>query len=415
MKYIMPDWDDYLDDGFNFITDEFSGPEQRKYVHEIMGEQTPYDGLLVSLIQIQKKKGALKHHYSNSNNETVREIMRVPDRVQIIGDCGAFTYKDNPVPTIQPEEAAALYERYGFDVGASVDHMIVDYINENVNGKITVKALTEEEKDRRVALTIENARRFIECVRRENYQFEPMGSIQARTATEYADVFDQFIEMGYRTIALGSLIPKNDDQIQEIILAVGQRYQRLPDDIKEATSIHLFGILRPKLLHLYEDNGIKSFDSASYFRKAWLKSDKNYLDLAQNWYPAIRVPQSALPKNRKKLIEKGCNIEYVGNLETRVLAQLSAFNKETSIDELLELLIEYDGFFERNTNSDHLKEEYRRLLTDRPWEKCNCPICQQAGIHVVIFRGYNRNKRRGFHNTYAFYRKFKGDYPNDRN
>ena len=35
---------------------------------------------------------------------------------------------------------------------------------------------------------------------------------------------------------------------------------------------------------------------------------------------------------------------------------------------------------------------------------CACDICRRDGIQVVIFRGNNRNRRRGFHNTYVFYR-----------
>jgi hypothetical protein len=41
-------------------------------------------------------------------------------------------------------------------------------------------------------------------------------------------------------------------------------------------------------------------------------------------------------------------------------------------------------------------------LDNRPWELCKCDICKKNGIDVVIFRGANRNKRRGFHNTWVF-------------
>jgi hypothetical protein len=58
-----------------------------------------------------------------------------------------------------------------------------------------------------------------------------------------------------------------------------------------------------------------------------------------------------------------------------------------------------------------LLNEYRRLLTDRPWEQCNCRICRTHGIEVVIFRGNNRNRRRGFHNTRRFYDQFEQELP----
>jgi len=62
-------------------------------------------------------------------------------------------------------------------------------------------------------------------------------------------------------------------------------------------------------------------------------------------------------------------------------------------------------------NDGELLVEYRRLLNARPWERCDCPICDAHGIEVAIFRGNNRNRRRGFHNTRRFYDQFKRDLP----
>ena len=31
-------------------------------------------------------------------------------------------------------------------------------------------------------------------------------------------------------------------------------------------------------------------------------------------------------------------------------------------------------------------------------------ICKEIGMDVIIFRGNNRNRRRGFHNTFVFYK-----------
>ena len=417
----MPDWDDYLDSEFDFQNDSFSNrakvQKQFTYLHEIMGDNTPYDGVLVSLNQIDKKKGALKKYDAVGAAETIREIMRVPDRIEIIGDCGAFSYKDKALPTILPADAARLYHEYRFNMGASVDHMVVDEIeDEDENGNKIKHILTEEEKDARVHLTIRNAQLFLDAIRDNNYDFTPIGSIQARNAIEYADVFDNYIQMGYRQIALGSLVPKTDTQIEEIIKAVGARYRRLDEETRQQVGIHLFGILRPALFEIYAENGIASFDSASYFRKAWLKSDKNYLAANGEWYAAIRVPQTALPRNHVALIKSGYDLIEVQQCEAEVLRRLNAFNAETDIEELLDVLITYDSYFERiSDGGESLREAYRRILTDRPWENCNCAICQEIGIHALIFRGYNRNKRRGFHNTYVFYHNYNGGQEYDHN
>ena len=78
-------------------------------------------------------------------------------------------------------------------------------------------------------------------------------------------------------------------------------------------------------------------------------------------------------------------------------------NRKSGLEETLEAVLEYDRL-----HGDKRKHEkaYRRTLSDRPWQKCECPICQEYGIEVIIFRGNNRNRRRGFHNAGVFYKKF---------
>jgi hypothetical protein len=59
-----------------------------------------------------------------------------------------------------------------------------------------------------------------------------------------------------------------------------------------------------------------------------------------------------------------------------------------------------------NRGVDHgrnLSWAYRRTLEARPWEKCQCNVCTSIGMDVLIFRGSNRNKRRGAHNTLMLY------------
>jgi hypothetical protein len=60
---------------------------------------------------------------------------------------------------------------------------------------------------------------------------------------------------------------------------------------------------------------------------------------------------------------------------------------------------------------DDLLEEYQETLRNRPWESCDCPICREHGIEVCIFRGNDRNRRRGFHNTRRFYNEFEEALP----
>lgn len=60
---------------------------------------------------------------------------------------------------------------------------------------------------------------------------------------------------------------------------------------------------------------------------------------------------------------------------------------------------------------ENLREGYELLLREKPWNKCGCEVCTDIGIDVAIFRGNNRNRRRGFHNTRNFYDQFECELP----
>lgn len=78
-----------------------------------------------------------------------------------------------------------------------------------------------------------------------------------------------------------------------------------------------------------------------------------------------------------------------------------------TIDHLWPLIESYTEY----AGDDELNGKYRELLEEKPWEECGCKICQKHGIEVAIFRGNNRNRRRGFHNTRRFYDEFKEVLP----
>jgi hypothetical protein len=95
--------------------------------------------------------------------------------------------------------------------------------------------------------------------------------------------------------------------------------------------------------------------------------------------------------------------------ESRVMKLLSLFDRdEVGIQEVLDAVIEYDERLTRTSDARSLRVKYEKTLNDRPWRNCDCPFCKEAGIHVLIFRGSNRNKRRGAHNTLMLYGSLEG-------
>ncbi len=398
--YFLPDWDDMLDKNYDFTADRFSAPSKvdREEVHStrLMGSERVCDGVLVSLAQHIGKhsKGVLKkfvepHHVGNLAPESMRERFGLSEGQWVFGDCGAFSYVGEKEPPISPERALAMYQLYGFDLGASVDH-------------IPLPILPSQEQERRAKKTHDNAERFIELHKRRRCSFIPVGVIQGLNPESYAKELRAYKEMGYTHLGIGGLVPRRDKEI----LAIMQALDRERKTIKEPPWIHLFGVYRPKIHRRLYEFGATSFDSATYFRKAWLRSDQNYLNADGRWHAAIRIPMVSDPRTRKRLEASNLPLDELEMREQAALGALHEYGSHRrSLESTLEAIRAYDFLLTRS--EDHganLISTYERTLADRPWEKCGCAICQELGIDVVIFRGSNRNKRRGTHNTAMLYR-----------
>ncbi|MDE0016527.1 MAG: tRNA-guanine transglycosylase DpdA [Candidatus Poribacteria bacterium] len=395
--YFFPDWDDYVYEPFHAEeTDEIrkSGKVERKYAHEVFEDAPPYDGLLFSLAQLRNGMGPL----NKKRSFDLRGERRIPNDMFLFGDCGAFSYTADMEPPFSPEYAASLYNQFDFNLGASVDH-------------IPIPSLSEKKKQNRMNLTSANAKEFLAIHLSHNYQFAPVGSIQGITAKHYAKFASEYVEWGYKHIALGGLVQRKDSEILEIVAAVREALQKQTRGKDENIWVHLFGILRPNLQPIFRHLGVSSFDSASYLRKAWACPSRNYfMDDGKygKWYSSIRVPFST-SKPMQEVAEsnpKFSNNGAMQELETECLTNLKLFDdKKISEQEVLESVNEYSALLQRKKTYNHFSERHQELLSERPWKKCKCKVCKDAGINIVVFRGANRNRRRGFHNTWVFYHK----------
>ena len=248
---------------------------------------------------------------------------------------------------------------------------------------------------------------FLAACRRHRYKFLPIGVIQGLDTKSYVRYVHKYIDMGYQHIALGGLVPKPDSEILEICCAVRDAIQTRTRTEKENVWLHLFGILRPKIQSSFQLLGVSSFDSASYLRKAWLRSDQNYLaGDGSRWYSAIRVPISSSKRLREAAEEREISEEELRAMENRCLVALNNFDgSEETHQEVVDSVNLYGPLLERRGEDNHFFEKHDTVLNDRPWKKCRCAVCRKIGIDVVVFRGTGRNKRRGFHNTWVFYHK----------
>jgi hypothetical protein len=427
IKYYIPEWDDRVDPNYDFINDEHRRNNKTPYLndlysHEIYPEPN-YDGILVSLTVLDngKKEAMLK--------KGVHGYLRFPNKYPVMADCGAFNYISMELPPFETSEVITYYDQLGFNYGVSIDHLIVgDFERDKVV------------RQKRYDLTQSNAKDFIDQYRLGDYKFIPIGVAQGWDPWSYLDSVKNLIEFGYEYIALGSLIPKTSEQIYQILKVLAPL-------LPEYMELHLFGIARPEALDAYFKLGVTSFDSAGPLRQAWLSANANYYTMERKSignsnslnsfkkYAAVRVPYVNI-KGLNGRLSKDL-LEY----ERAALDSLRKYaNGRSALEETIKKVIEYEkmnneaklfrmqaklNLLEENESKEDIAEElrkkkatsegairlneylYRDVLLNKPWENCDCPICKDLGIEVIIFRGNNRNRRRGFHNTYIFNKQFR--------
>lgn len=429
MKYFMPDWEDKVDPSFDFERDLYTPHRDVSadvYAHEIF-RTPPYDGILLSRAVAEKSKAS----YELLQRKGAHSYLRLPKGLEVFGDCGAFSYVNEQQPPYDTSDVLEYYATIGVEYGASVDHVVVnsiyvtDTLEDEVQNKEDVKKgekrkvqMSEDERKRRVELTLENARQFIGFHKKRRYKFTPVGVAQGWTPDTYADSVRALLRMGYNYIAVGGLARSTAYQVLEVLKAVKRTVDESSWNIPKKVRFHLFGVAKLRLMARLPRYGVASIDSASYLRKAWLRSGQNYLGSDGNWYTAIRIPQSYHPKLREYISANGKSPAEVQAQEQLCLKMLQRYGagrlSSRRLDMLLDAIVEYDSYMLRlGEDGQSLRdkkisrEKYRRTLEARPWEKCSCEVCPSLGIHVLIFRGTNRNKRRGFHNTWTFYQRLK--------
>ncbi len=395
MRYFIPEWDDRVDPNYDFLNDVSVGNRDTYkddvYAHEIYPKPN-YDGILVSKVIVEgsKKKKALIEQMG------IHDFIRFDQARPVMGDCGAFDYVNEYLPPFETEEILDYYQRLGFNIGVSIDHLIVGQY-----------AQDPKERMRRYNLTKRNAEDFLKKYKEGHYTFLPSGIAQGWDPKSYRDAAADLIDMGYTHICLGGLVRTTTKDIIEIL-------KEIKPLIPDYLTVHLFGIARPDALQPFCQLGANAMDSASQLRRAWLGTGANYHTLSGQMYAAIRVPPVEGHGVRvKKMVAEGRGtIEQFKKLEMNALQSLRAYDRgELSLDETLNAVLEYDKYI--GDDRDVHQILYRKVLEDMPWKQCDCVICKSIGIETIIFRGNNRNRRRGFHNTYVFYKRLKQLYPDD--
>lgn len=411
MEFFFPDSQDLVDPTFDFETEKRSEVRVRQrddqYAHEVF-KKIPYDGMLVSKA-IVEGTGQTTGRYTLGQQRRfsvggVREFLRIPEQIKVMGDCGAFTYVKEEKPPVTVDEVIRFYQDAGFDCGASVDHVILEY-NASWDHNLPGIEVVPDRCIKRQEITLDLAREFKQSCKKQQVTFEPIGVAQGWSPLSYARSLSALQKMGYRYIALGGLVPLKTDQIIEVLTACKDR-------LKPETRLHLFGVTRLTHIPEFKSLGVVSFDSTSPLRQAFKEDKGNYYSRIKDEfgneksYTAIRVPQVDVNVQLKNRILSGqVRQAEAFRLEKECLEALRAYDKKPyHRKEVIQLLIDYQSLF---GNLRNYSIEYEEVLRDQPWKECGCEVCTELGINVVIFRGAERNRRRGFHNVHVTYERLK--------
>ena len=416
MKFIFADSLDYVDPDFDFIGDRSSAERQPywddAYPHEILG-YAPYDGVLVSrgIVGDHRVKGK----YSSSQARRfhlvgVRKFLRLdkPEfaHLDIFGDCGAFTYAQEERPPYTAVEMAEFYDECGFTHGCSVDHIIFDFDA----GGFGMGGGTDDAKTR-FEITLENADAFLREALAMDACFTPLGVVQGWSPGSIAEAARRLVAMGYGYLAIGGMVPLKSPEIKLVLEAIRNA-------VPASTRLHILGFAKADDIDSFHSYDIASFDTTSPLIRAFKDAKQNYYlpgeGLGLRYFTSIRVPQAIENPKLQRSVKKGIfRAEELVRLEALALYSLRAFDRGAAdLEETLHNVLVYSApLVEEKPYEDckdsialaRLAQRYRVTLTERPWKQCPCKICQDAAIDVIIFRGSNRNKRRGIHNLAVYH------------
>jgi hypothetical protein len=410
MKFFFPDSQDSVDPSFDFEAETRAEFRIRQrddlYAHEVF-RKPPFDGVLVSKA-IVDGSGSASGKYSLAQRHRlfrlgVRDFLRLDDipgrrRLETIGDCGAFSYVREEYPPFSVEDVIQFYSVCGFDYGMSVDHVILDYFPDadqlTLNGEFSDREERIAECQKRQKITLHLARDFWRVHRSQKCYFTPVGVAQGWSPASYAEAVEELQDIGYTMIAMGGMVPLKTHDILDCLARVGT--VRRPE-----TRLHLLGVTRSDHVEDFQRFGVVSFDSTMPLLQAFKDAKDNYHTLRRP-YTAVRVPQvQGNPKLQRQIAAGHIDQAEARHLEQASLHALREYDREaTSLDSVLNTVLEYERLHDGKTDRS---TAYRQVLEDRPWKVCSCEVCTEIGINVIIFRGAERNRRRGFHNLTVLY------------
>ena len=397
MKFFFADSLDCVDPKFDFINDRFDPGRNRQsgdvFAHEVLGKP-PYHGILLSYAAVgtcHKTSRFSQGQRMRLFRDGVHAFYRVPkgghssslEQFPIMGDSGAFSFRNYEKLPFNLEELFDYYQTCGFTHGVSLDCVISDK-----NPKWDDVRRLPTEVDARAKYTLKQAAAFLKLHRQKKGSFTPIGVIQAWSPKSAADHARKLVDMGYGYLGLGGVAQRPSGEIVDILSEIRSN---IPDDVR----LHVFGLARFSTLSDFLGIGIESFDSSSPMLKAFKDDKSNYFLANGKSYLAIRLP--AMSELSRTITEEA----VIQRIETSERDTLNALRSYDAGQGSLVAALDHLDVHCQLLDLPLRRQEYQRTLEDAAWKACPCSVCKEIGIDVILFRGLNRNKRRGYHNLHV--------------
>ena len=408
LKFFLPESKDLVDPHYDFINDKYHHERipnlKDVYAHQIYSKPH-FDGMLVTKSVVSPK---IEEKIIKAGG--IHSYLSVPKTYSIMGDCGAFQYIAEKEPIYTCEETCDYYEKLGFDYGITLDHLVLEY-DEQYDGSDTLFPLepTDDMKFR-YRISLDNAKKILELIKKRKLNFKAIGSVQGWSPKSYHEGVKELIAAGFDYIAIGGVARASNETITIVLNEIRTTVK------KSNVGLHILGVARLNMIPEFLKSNVVSCDSSSTIFQAF-KSQKDNYHMPDKKYTAVRIPPvygDTSPKIRKLLkpFKEDKDIEgyekekaRLGRLEQTALKAVRQYaDHKLSLKNCMEYLTAYEDEF---SGEKKYYPHFEKTLHDRPWEHCNCSICKQLGVEVVLLRGNNRNRRRGFHNTYIYYKQFK--------
>lgn len=405
MKYVLAENGSVLGD-YDYSNDVYlSEKKYFPYDNKFYGE-CHFDKWLLSKAQVSK---SLQHNIIKAGG--VKKYYRLPSRIPTIGDCGAYTWIKEPEPLATPKEVLNFYEELGFDYGITLDHIVTDF---SVNA-------VKPTKDQlfRYDLTIKNAEQMLNMVKDKKSSVYLIGALQGWDISSFEECLKTYAKMGFKYCAVGGLVSASNETILKVATALNK--VALQHDIR----LHILGFSRLALLpEIKEQKAVISFDATTP-QLAPLKGHRNSVYFQGEQYSAFYIPllyrfdkngniTQKLTQTGKRLVKEVSECDRINRIKVvsdhgRHLCDLLKVyargigTRTEIIKNYREYLLYYRCFYTNQLKLDTELFNAVKLLRNKPWEQCNCKLCKEYGIELLIHRGTQRKTLAGAHNMMSNY------------